>query len=128
MRKVAATCFRHIKDVDLNEYADFVRVYIESPAYPSQHDGLLHRLEDSTWQLPDITIRLSERFVAASGSDAGDFSTAAGGEAPTVSKLVVRLYTQTEDEKVRTQCLDVIDDMERYAFLGIDSQLTEHDR
>ena len=90
--------------------------------------NLLRRLDDSTWQLPDITIRLAERFVAACGASVGDISTAAAGDAPTVSKVVVRLYAQTDDASIRTKCLDLIDEMERLAFYEIDSQLAEHDR
>lgn len=128
VRAKAADCFGHLEDVDLNGFVDLIRIYVESPAFPSQHDDLLRRLEDSTWQLPEITIRLAERFVAACGSAAGDISTAAAGDSPTVAKLVVRLYAQTNDDHVRTKCLDLIDEMERLAFYGIDSELTEHDR
>ncbi len=128
VRNEAADCFRHLENADFNEFADFIRSYIESPAFPSQHDDLLRRLEDSTWQLPDITLRLAERFIASCGASAGDISTAAAGDATPVSKLVIRLYVQSGDEGIRTRCLDLIDAMERFGFYGIDSQLAEHDR
>lgn len=128
VRATAAHCFVHLKNADFSEYTDIIRAYIKSPAFPSPHDNLLLRLEDSTWQLPDITIRLAQRFVAARGAAAGDISTAASRDARTVSKLVVRLYAQSGDETIRTKCLDLIDQMERLGFYGIDSQLAEHDR
>jgi hypothetical protein len=115
-------------DVDLNDYADLIRMYIESPAFPSEHDDLLWQLDKTTWQLPDITIRLTERFIAEFGAAAGDISTAAFADAPTVSKLVIRLYTQSSDDDVKRHCLDLIDDMERLGFYGVDSQLAELDR
>jgi hypothetical protein len=128
VRSTAGDCFLHLGDVDLNEFADLIRTYIESPAFPSQHDDLLRQLDESTWQLPDITIRLAERFVAEFGAAAGDISTAASGDAPTVSKLVIRLYTQSNDDAVKRRCLDLMDEMERLGFYGIDSQLAELDR
>ena len=118
----------NLKDVDFSKYEDIVRAYIDSNAFASGHDYLLRRLEESTWQLPDITIRLAERFIAKCGTAAGDISTAAAGDSPTVSKLVVRLYTQTDDDSIRTKCLDLIDEMECLAFYEIDQQLAEHDR
>ncbi|MFZ1936913.1 MAG: hypothetical protein WCB27_04280 [Thermoguttaceae bacterium] len=128
VRHTAARCFLNLKDVDFSKYEDIVRAYIDSNAFASGHDYLLRRLEESTWQLPDITIRLAERFIAKCGTAAGDISTAAAGDSPTVSKLVVRLYTQTDDDSIRTKCLDLIDEMECLAFYEIDQQLAEHDR
>jgi len=128
VRSTAARCFIYLDDADFSKYEDLIRAYIESAAFPSRHDHLLRRLDDSTWQLPDIIIRLAKRFVAACGASVDDTSTAAAGDAPTVSKLVVRLYAQTNNESIRTKCLDLIDEIERLAFYAIDSQLAEHDR
>ena len=128
VRAAAADCFLHLDDEDFNQYVQIIQAYIDSPAFPSEHDDLLRRLGDSQWQLPEVTIRLAERFVTALGAEAGDVSTAAASDASTVSKLVVRLYAQSTDESIRSKCLDLIDEMERLAFFGIDSQLAEHDR
>jgi len=128
VRSTAGDCFLHLDDGDLNEFIDLIRAYIESRAFPSSHDDLLRLLDKSTWQLPNITIRLAERFVSEFGAAAGDLSTAAAGDAPTVSKLVIRLCSQTSDTMVKSRCLDLIDEMERLGFYGIESQLAEHDR
>jgi hypothetical protein len=128
VRNEAASCFGHLKDVDFGAFADLIRVYVESPAYPSPHDHLLRHLEDSTWQLPEISIRLAERFIATCGTQAGNFATAAAGDAQSVSRIVVRLYAQTTSETIQAKCLDLIDQMEQLNFYGIDSELAEHDR
>lgn len=128
VREKAAHCFQQLGDGDLDPYSDLIRKYIESPAFPAQHDGLLARLDQSTWQLPDVTLLLAERFIKTRGREAGDISTAAAGDAPTVAKLVVRLYSQTSDEPLKTRCLDLIDSMELLGFHGIDRELKEHDR
>lgn len=128
VRTAAGECFLNLGDVDWNEFADLIRTYIDSPAFPAEPDGLIRRLDDTTWQLPDVTIRLAERFIEANGAAAGDLSTAAAGDAPTVSKLVIRLYSQSGDQDVRRRCLDLIDQMERLGFYGIDEQLAELDR
>jgi hypothetical protein len=128
VRATAADCFSHLGSNSPSEFSDLISTYIESPAFPSLHDDLLRCLDHSSWQLPQITIRLAERFVAAAGSSAGDIATAAAADAPVVSKLVVRLYVQTSDESLQSKCLDLIDEMERFGFFGIDEQLAEHDR
>jgi hypothetical protein len=128
VRCIAARCFINLENADFSKYGDLIRAYIESAAFPSPHDHLLRRLDDSNWQLPDVTIRLAKRFLAAYGESAADISTLVAGDVPIVSKLVVRLYVQTDDDSIRTKCLDLIDEMERLAFYAIDSQLAEHDR
>ncbi|MEX2168068.1 MAG: hypothetical protein WD851_02050 [Pirellulales bacterium] len=128
VRDQAGSCFFNFADADFENYRDLLQAYIESPAFPSQHDDVLRRLEESTWQLPDVIIRLAERFLDVCGAEAGDLSKAAAGDAPTVTKLVMRLYSQSRDDAVRSHCLDLIDEMERLNFLGIDRELMEHDR
>ncbi|NQT36977.1 MAG: hypothetical protein HQ581_05785 [Planctomycetes bacterium] len=128
VREKAAECFHHLGDEELGRLEDLIRKYLESPAFPSRHDGLLRVLDRSTWQLPDVTIRLAERFMETHGKSAGDISTAAAGDAPTVAKLVLRLYTQSPDENVQARCLDLIDQMEWDQFFGMDRELAQHDR
>lgn len=45
-----------------------------------------------------------------------------------LSKIVVRLYAQTEDSRIKSRCLDLIDDMERHHFMGLSSELQRLDR
>ena len=42
--------------------------------------------------------------------------------------LVVRLYEQTRDETVKSQCLDMIDRMLDHGFFGIGEELAKLDR
>lgn len=128
VRETAADCFRHLQFDNLDTYRSLIEHYVDSLSFPSQHDDLLRRLEETDWQLPAVTLLLADRFIARCGEAAGDITQAAAGDASTVSKLVIRLYTQSSDEAVRTRCLDLIDAMEVHAFLGIDTQLAEHDR
>lgn len=128
VRDTASECFQHIDDENLAKFIPIIGEYIGSPAFPTRHDILLRRLEEAACLLPDLIIQLAEAFIRAVGTDAGDVSTAASFDAPTVSKLVIRLYSQSSDEDVRSRCLDLIDAMERLGFYGMESQLSEHDR
>jgi len=128
VRDQAGSCFSSFVDADFDKYRALLEAYIESQAFPSQHDDVLSSLEESTWQLPDVVIRLAERFLEVCGTDAGDLAKAAAGDAPTVAKLIMRLYNQSRDDRVRSRCLDLIDKMERLNVLGIDEELMEHDR
>lgn len=128
VRDQAGSCFAEFADADFDEFRELLEAYIESPAFPSQRDDVLRRLVESTWQLPNVILRLAERFLHVCGAEAGDLSKAAAGDAPTVAKLVMRLYSQSRDDSVRSRCLDLIDEMERLNVFGIDRELMEHDR
>jgi hypothetical protein len=59
---------------------------------------------------------------------AGDISKVAIGTAGDLSKIVVRLYDQSDNESVRRRCLDAIDRMESGRFFGMSEELGRLDR
>ncbi|WP_339747725.1 hypothetical protein [uncultured Rubinisphaera sp.] len=129
VRQSASECFRHLDDSKLNQYLPLIEAYIDSPSFPAaSHDDLLRGMEDSTWQLPDLTLRIAKNFVKSVGSAGGDIANAVSLDSQIVSKLVVRLYSQSKVEAIHRECLDLIDEMELLGFHGIESQLAEHDR
>ena len=71
---------------------------------------------------------IAKNFVKSVGSAGGDIANAVSLDSQIVSKLVVRLYSQSKVEAIHRECLDLIDEMELLGFHGIESQLAEHDR
>ncbi len=128
VREQAAACFSHVAGQELASLEELIKGYLESRAFPAPHDWLPRHLEESDWKLPDITLRLAERFLQKSGDKSGDFATDSAFIASSVSTLVVRLYSQTDDNEIRSRCLDLIDEMERLATYGISAKLAEIDR
>jgi hypothetical protein len=45
-----------------------------------------------------------------------------------ISKLIIRQYEQTMDLSIKKEYLDLIDQMERIGYLGIDDELDRVDR
>jgi hypothetical protein len=78
--------------------------------------------------LPDLVCRLIEVGVEAFKTEAGDISKAGAMVAGDLSKIVIRLYTQSDDEKVKKRCLDAIDVMEQAGFFGLSDELRRLDR
>ena len=85
-------------------------------------------LEDSPVQLPDLVCALSERCVSEFKQEASDIRTRGALVATDLSKIVVRLYSQTGDPSIQSRCLDMIDDMERHKFFGLSEELSRLDR
>jgi hypothetical protein len=128
VRAQAALAFRHLANLSHNDQAVLLTAFLEAGPEKAALEPLAHALESSPVQLPDLVCRFAELCIEAYRTEAGDISTSGSGIAMYLSKIVVRLYAQTEDSTVQSRCLDMIDEMERYHFLGVSDELKRLDR
>jgi hypothetical protein len=128
VRAQAALAFRHLANLSLNDQADLLGAFLDTVPEKAALEPLVYSLEESLVQLPDLVCRFAELSIEAYRTEAGDISTAGSAVAMHLSKIVVRLYAQTEDPTVQSRCLDMIDEMERYHFLGVSDELQQLDR
>lgn len=128
VRAQAALAFRHLANLSLNDQADLLAVFLEAGPEKAALEDLAYALESSLVQLPDLVCQFAERSIEAYRTEAGDISTSGSAVAMYLSKIVVRLYAQTDDPTVQSRCLEMIDEMERYHFLGVSEELQRLDR
>ena len=115
VREEVSGAFFNISGERLLQLKDFISRFIESKSFESGADDLLHALEESNVELPEIICRAADRIHESVISYS-------------MSTLVVRQYQQTTDDSVKTHCLDIIDRMEQVGFLGIGDELKKIDR
>ena len=125
VRRTAASCFRWFDGRDLEEYADLVNRYIESPAFTTQINPLIAALKKTTANIPELIVAACERFFDLS---AGDMPNMNAVDTHTVTNLVVRAYSQTSNGQIRSRCLDLIDRMHVLGSYGLDSVMADIDR
>ena len=103
VRKVAASCFRHIPESDLATYESLIEAFCDSPAYEDDTFSLLDSLKDARAPLPRITYLACERVL--DGPKSRYFDTWA------VRELAFRLYQQHQhpNDKWTKPALDLID-------------------
>jgi hypothetical protein len=128
VRHEAATCFRHLGVQPINDYASLVDEFLQSPAFQSNFDDLILTLDRSEVPLPEFAHRVCNRFVEVAGSEAGDIRTRSAGTATEVTRLILRLYSQTNQEAMRSHCLDVIDAMVAVGTYGLDQAIESYER
>ena len=63
VRKEAAGCFRHLIEEDLDEFADLIEAFIESPAFDLDSHDLIWAMKKATGKLPEIIYKVCKRFV-----------------------------------------------------------------
>lgn len=128
VRKEAALAFHRVSILTTADQADLLAAFIAASPGADALAPVVRALEDSPLQLPDLVCKLAESCVEAYRIDGGDISNAGSMVARDLSKIVVRLYAQTEDAMIRARCLELMDDMERQRFLGLSDELRLLDR
>ena len=78
--------------------------------------------------MPDLVCRLIETGIEQFKADAGDIRTRSALIAGDLSKLVIRLYAQSEDDAIKRRCLDAIDEMDEDGFFGLGDELSKLER
>ena len=110
VRGEAASCFRQLKDEDLDTYGDLIAVFCDSRAF---HEGssrwVFRALEESLSRLPGMTCLVCEKFLDLFADEAKDIRPRGVGGAFTVTKLVFRTYQQHQNDEWTSRSLDLID-------------------
>ena len=124
VRKEAATCFRHVENGPLEEYADLVQAFCSSRAYRDDPFWLLDVLETVRGRLPGVTVMACERFFDRfDGLEQGRIR-----GLRTIVKLIFRTYQQYEHESWGQRSLDLIDRLCLEGIYEVGKELDHFDR
>ncbi|MDP9440475.1 MAG: hypothetical protein M3P49_17340, partial [Actinomycetota bacterium] len=128
VRSAASKCFYRFRDNELGQYEDLIGVFIQSDTFAAEHGQLIHALEETTAELPRVTVLACERFLDIVGNDAADIRTSAAGLADDVVQILVRTYNQSRNPKTQARCLDLFDRMAQLGVYGVDRALEHYER
>ena len=107
----------------LIELKDYIEIFIESPSIEDNAESLMHSLRESNVELPQVVCKTATRIIEFLGDEGRDFAHRGVMVAGDMATLVVRLYEQTNDESMKTNCLDLIDRPEQLRYYGISDAL-----
>lgn len=129
VRTEAASALYGLKNLSMHEQGELLESFLGGKPGLGALNLAVHALEDSPVELPDLVCRLAEECVRTCGYDAGSIAKEAGLIGWNLSKIVVRLYAQKgANAVVQARCLDLIDQMELYDFVGLDEELKRVER
>lgn len=128
VRQTASHCFSRMKEQPLSEYEPLIEAFCDSRAYQDTSFWVLHILEESHYKLPEITVKVCEKFLARFGDEASDIRTSCSGDSGTMSKLVFRVYQQHMGSDWGSRCLGLIDTMIFLGVYGAQSGMAEFER
>lgn len=128
VRSAASKCFLYLGEDQLEQYVGLIEAFIQSAAFAVEHGQLIRALEESTAELPEVTILVCERFLDIVGGEAADIRTGAAGLADDVVQILVRIYNQSRNSKTQARCLDLFDRMAQSGVYGVDRALEQYER
>ena len=109
VRNAAASCFREIKDGDLDAYEGLIEAFCNSRAFHEESFGILQLMETTLGRLPGITCLVCEKFLDRFADEARDIRTRRAVDAPTLVKLAFRTYQQHPNDVWTPRALALID-------------------
>ena len=127
-RDQIGTAFWKMDGERLRQLEATVSRYIESRSFESDPEELLRVLDDSRAELPNVIVRAAERIVTIIGDKGSNIQFREASTAHSIATLVVRQYAQTTDTALKRKCLDLIDQMERANYMGLNEELEKIDR
>ncbi len=128
VRTTAATAFRSFDQLKSAEQTSLLGALLDASPNAAALEPALRAVEDSSLPLPQLVCRLIEAGIERYKTDASDIRTHAASVARSLSKLVIRLYTQCDEESVKKRCLDAIDVMNQASFFGLEDELGRIER
>jgi hypothetical protein len=124
----AARCFHEISEEQLSRETKLIDAFLKSPAFRHNASSLLIVLEQSVHRLPDVVCNIPERAVEIHRKENSKEAMEASWWTHQMAELVLRLYEQTDDEAIRSRCLNVLDSMIELDFGDIESALRKLER
>ena len=128
VRRQAARCFLTFRDGELGDYRGFIRTFVYSRAFDTEHDELLDALQRTTAHMPEETCLACERFLEVAGEDAANIQLRSAGDADTALQVLVRAYNQVKDPALQSRCLDLFDRMAKLGIYQVIGTLERYER
>ena len=128
VRNAAASCFRKLKDRDLDAYENLIEAFCNSRAFYEDTFGILQLMETSLGRLPGMTCSVCEKFLERFADEARDIRTLRAADAPTLVKLAFRTYQQHPNDEWTQRALALIDRLCLEGIGDAGQQLEQFDR
>lgn len=129
VRREAGGCWLRLNPDQIAARGSLIGAFAEAMKSDTDANIIAYQLREARRPLPAEVCDLAQRTVAAFGYRASSEQNSEAGAASDLAVLMVRLHEETKNPILRRRILDVIDEMIRAGFIGIDEQLErQYDR
>lgn len=130
VRQAADDWLRSIEGLDhLGKLIPLTERYIDSKAFSDAPDSLFRVLKKVIDAPAFLLFKAGQKFLENAGNKAGDLRTHSALVSRSLSDLVIRAYSQSEDSPdLRSECLDLFDQMVESQAYGAGETLDNFER
>jgi hypothetical protein len=128
VREAVAEMAGALRGEKLDPFRDVLISLINSPSFEPSVDQLLITLERAVDRIDSLIMACAQRFIDTFGTDMGNLSTSAAGNANEVGLLILRAYEQARTKAERSAVLDLIDKLLLFAAYRVEELVDAAER
>ncbi|MBX9392509.1 hypothetical protein K4749_02570 [Streptomyces sp. TRM72054] len=128
VREAAATVAAALRGRRLGPHRRTLTALIDSRAFGAALPQLLITLEDAPDRVDELVLTCVRRFVAVFGAASADFARGAAADARHIGRLLVRAYAQASSPGLRSEILDLLDQLLLLGSYGVAEAINDSDR
>jgi hypothetical protein len=127
IRDKAAGCFRAAKGRQLEGCTELIRAFLNSLAFEENLNDLIWPLKESTADISEVIVEVCEAVISTLYKGIDPY-TRFSSQVDNVVELVLRAYQNSDDERYRSRCLNLIDKLLARGVRRISRELREYER
>ncbi|WP_255345601.1 hypothetical protein [Streptomyces chartreusis] len=128
VRQAAATVATALRGRRLRPYRQTLIALIDSRAFDAALSQLLITLEDAPDRVDELVLTCVRRFVAVFGAASADLARGVAADARQIGRLLVRAYVQASSRRLRSEILDLLDQLLLLGSYGVAEAINDSDR
>nr|WP_202534141.1 hypothetical protein [Streptomyces sp. SID3212] len=128
VREAASRVTSELRGRRLGPYRRTLIALMESRTFEAALPQLLITLEDAPDRVDELVLTCVRRFVTLFGAAAADFARGAAADAHHIGRLLVRAYVQASSPTLRSEILDLLDQLLLLRSYGVAAAIQDTDR
>ncbi|MFC7380644.1 AAA family ATPase [Sphaerisporangium rhizosphaerae] len=128
VREAAAEVAAALRGLRLRPFGKTLTRLVHSAAFEPALPQLLITLERAPDRIDDFVLACARRFIETHGAQVADIRFAAAADGRSISELLVRAYAQASAVGMRSQILDLLDELLLLGAFGVAERISEFER
>ena len=128
VRSFVGNCFQHLNPEDLDKFKSFIYAFIESTSFLSGVRHLVDFIGPLVAEDMELTMKITQKALQLAGNEIVDIRTSHAIIEKGMVRLPLAIYTHTNDEKVKSDAIDIFENMLLLGSRYAEQALNDWDR
>ena len=128
VRREAARCFYKIEGNELEAFLPLAEAFMDSFAFRQEYHAFFTALKKSEGNLPDTILKACELLIEIAEENSSNLEFGSSISDAGLVSLILRIYSNAEDDETKCRCLDLIDTLTLRGAFGLEQEVAAFDR